>query len=278
MYDSIVIGAGPAGLSAAVQLRQRGRTVLVVGNPQQQNPLWRAEKISNYLGLKDLTGAELLERFRLHAEEMGVEFMTGKALTAMAFDGWMLTVGQEVVQGKTLILAAGVSRGVKYPGEQELLGRGVSYCATCDGMLYRKKSVVVVGRSADAPEEANYLAQIGCQVTYVSPQTPKGLSKDIPWVKAHKLEVKGTDSVEALLADGAELPCEGVFILRESVAPTDLFPELETEDGYVKVNRHMETNIPGLFAAGDCTGKPLQVSKSVGEGLVAGDSADRFLS
>lgn len=277
MYDVIVIGGGPAGLSAAVQLRQRNRTVLVVSNSVQSNPLWKAERIDNYLGLKGLTGAEMLERFQKHAEDMGVEFLTGKVLSAMAFEGWMLTVGAQVYQARALVLAAGVSRGSKYPGEQELLGRGVSYCATCDGMLYRGKSVVVIGRSADAPEEANYLAQIGCQVTYVSPQAPKGLQEGIPWVKAHRLEVQGEQSVEAVLADGAALPCQGAFILRESIAPTDLIPGLELEDGYVRVNSRMETSVEGVFAAGDCTGKPLQVAKAVGEGLSAGDSADQYL-
>jgi thioredoxin reductase (NADPH) len=144
-------------------------------------------------------------------------------------------------------------------------------------MLYRGKAVTVVGRSADAPQEANYLSQMGCQVTYVSPQEPKGLQEGIPFVKAHKLSVKGEQRVEALEADGALLPCEGVFILRESVAPTDLFPELELEEGYVKVSRRMETSVPGVFAAGDCTGKPLQLAKAVGEGLMAADSADHFL-
>jgi thioredoxin reductase (NADPH) len=277
MYDVIVIGAGPAGLSAAVQLRKRNRSVLVVGNPAKENPLWKAERIDNYLGMPGKTGAELLEAFQQHAEDMGVEFKTGKVISTMAFDGWMLNVGAEVYQGKALVLAAGVSRGAKYPGEQALLGKGVSYCATCDGMLYRNKAVTVVGRSADAPQEANYLAQIGCQVTYVSPQPPQGLQKGIPYVKAHKLEVKGEQSVEALVADGAELPCDGVFILRESVAPVDLIPGLETEEGYVKVNRQMETSVAGVFAAGDCTGKPLQLAKAVGDGLMAGDSADRYL-
>ena len=277
MYDVIVIGGGPAGLSAAVQLRQRGRTVLVVSNPTPSNPLWRSERVDNYLGLPGLTGEQLLERFQKHAEDRGVVFQTGKALSAMELDGWMLTVGAEVVQARALVLAAGVARGAKYPGEQELLGRGVSYCATCDGMLYRNKSVVVVGRSADAPQEANYLAQIGCQVTYVSPQAPQGLREGIPWVKAHRLAVRGERSVEALEADGAALPCEGVFILRESVAPTDLIPGLETEEGFVKVNRRMETSVAGVFAAGDCTGRPLQIAKAVGEGLMAADSADAYL-
>jgi thioredoxin reductase (NADPH) len=219
----------------------------------------------------------MMEQFLDHAISQGVELKTGRVLSAMPFDGWMLTVGSEIYEGKTLIIATGVARGQKYPGEQALLGRGVSYCATCDGMLYRNKPVVVVGRSADAPLEANYLADIGCQVTYVSPARPEGLRQDIPYIKGGRLEIQGENAVEAVLVDGAAVPCQGVFILREAVAPVDLLPDLEQEDGYIKVNRRMETSLPGVFAAGDCTGKPLQVAKAVGEGQLAGEAADRWL-
>ncbi|MCD7757285.1 MAG: FAD-dependent oxidoreductase [Clostridiales bacterium] len=277
VYDCIIIGGGPAGLSAAITLRRRNRTALVISNPTARNPLSKAERVDNYLGLPGLTGQELTDKFLDHAQQAGAKLRTGKVLSAMPFDGWMLTVGSEVFQSRALIIATGVARGQKYPGEQQLLGRGVSYCATCDGVLYRNKPVIVVGRSADAPLEANYLADIGCQVTYVSPTQPEGLSPSIPFVRANRLEVLGENAVEGLLADGAKLPCAGVFILREAVAPTDLLPDLATEDGYIAVNRRMETNLPGVFAAGDCTGKPLQVAKAVGEGQVAAESADRWL-
>jgi thioredoxin reductase (NADPH) len=186
-------------------------------------------------------------------------------------------VGSQVYQGRALILAPGVLRQAKYPGETEYLGRGVSYCATCDGMLYRGKPVVVVGRAPDAPQEANYLNSLGCQVVYVSNQTPDGLDSAIPFVRANRLAVKGEQSVTSLEADGADIPCAGVFILRQAVAPTDLLPTLETENGFIKVDRRMATNLPGVFAAGDCTGTPLQVSKAVGEGHVAALSACEYL-
>ena len=128
--------------------RQKNRTALVIGNPSASNPLWRAERIDNYPGLPGVTGAQLLEQFERHARDMGVEFVTGRAISAMAMgeESFFLTVGNAVYEGRKLILAAGVTRGAKYPGEQEYLGRGVSYCATCDGMLYRNRPVVVVGR------------------------------------------------------------------------------------------------------------------------------------
>ncbi len=275
MYDMIIIGGGPAGLSAAVAAQGRGKQVLVISNPAEGNPLSKAPVIHNYLGLPGRSGRQMMEEFTKHALDMGAELRTGRVLTAMNMgDSFFLTVGSDVYEGKKLIFAGGISRGTKYPGEEGLVGHGVSYCATCDGMLYRKRPVVVIGRAKDAPLEANYLAQIGCQVTYVSPAAPVGLDAAIPSVKAGRLEIAGEGgSVTAVVADGAKIPCEGVFILRETVAPNDLLPELELEDGYIKVNRSMETNIPGVYAAGDCTGKPLQISKAVGEGLIAAQAA-----
>lgn len=276
-YDLLILGAGPAGLAAAIGARGRGKTVLVVGNRWQDSPLARAERIDNYLGLPGLSGTELLARFHHHAAEAGVEFLTGKALSVMAWEGFQMTVGSDVCAGGALILAPGVVRQSKYPGEAEYLGRGVSYCATCDGMLFRNRPVAVVGRSGGAPGEANYLRSIGCQVVYVSPQPPEGLDPAIPYVKASRLAVRGDQTVTGLEADGSLIPCAGVFILRSAVAPADLLPGLATEHGVIKVDRQMRTSLPGVFAAGDCTGGPLQVAKAVGEGHVAALSACEYL-
>lgn len=276
-YDLLILGAGPAGLAAAIGARGRGKTVLVVGNRWQDSPLARAERIDNYLGLPGLSGAELLARFHDHAAGAGVEFLTGKALSVMAWEGFQMTVGSDVCAGGALILAPGVVRQSKYPGEAEYLGRGVSYCATCDGMLFRNRPVAVVGRSGGAPGEANYLQSIGCQVVYVSPQLPEGLDPAIPYVKASRLAVRGEQTVTGLEADGSLIPCAGVFILRSAVAPADLLPGLATERGVIKVDRQMRTSLPGVFAAGDCTGGPLQVAKAVGEGHVAALSACEYL-
>lgn len=277
IYDIVILGSGPAGLAAAVAARGRDKHVLVIGNRWQDSPLAKAERVDNYPGLPGRTGLELLEEFYRHAAALDVEFVVGKALSLLAWNGFSITVGSQVYQGKALILAPGVVRTAKYPGEGEYLGRGVSYCATCDGMLYRNKPVAVVGLAPDAPQEANYLQSLGCQVVYVSPRQPQGLAENIPYVKAGRLAVKGEQTVIGLEADGALLPCAGVFILRKAVAPTDLLPALETEGGVIQVDRRMATNIPGVFAAGDCTGQPLQVSKAVGEGHVAALSACAFL-
>lgn len=223
-YDIIVLGGGPAGLSAAVAARGRNKSVLVVGNRWQDSPLARAERVDNYLGLPGVTGTELLEQFRRHAEELGADFVLGRVISLMAWNGFHLTVGSEIYEGETLILAPGVVRQAKYPGETEYLGRGVSYCATCDGMLYRGKPVAVVGRSGDAPREASYLKSLGCQVVYAAAKRPETLEEDIPFVQANRLEITGAQTVTALVADGAPIPCSGVFILRDAVAPPTCSP------------------------------------------------------
>ena len=264
-YDVLVIGGGPAGLSAAVNARARGRSVLVVSNPPEENPLWKAEQVDNHLGMPKMTGAEMLTAFRRHAEESGVEFRSGKVLTAMRMGGdWYVSIGNDMEHAKALVLAAGVARGKKFPGEETFLGRGVSYCATCDGMLYRGRNVAVLGYSETARKEADFLAGIGCSVTYFD--RPK------------QCEIAGGSTVESVTCDGETVAAEGVFLLRPTMAPTDLFPGLAVENGYVTVDRKMNTNLPGLFAAGDCTGGPLQVSKAVGEGLIAGQSAAAYVA
>ena len=279
MYDIAVIGGGPAGLSAAVQGRARGRSVLVVSGDSRDNPLYKTERIDNYLGFYHSTGAQLLERFRDHARQMGVEEKEGRVLNIMPMSGtFYLSIGSEMEQARAVVLATGVVRSAKYPGEEAHLGAGVSYCATCDGMLYRGKEIVVVGLAADAPAEANWLREIGCKVTYVGPGQPEGLRPDIPAVKAGQVEVLGERKVEGLRAGSAVIPCEGVFILRSSMAPTDLLPGLELEGNYLRVDRNMTTNIPGVFAAGDCTGLPLQVSKAVGEGNIAAHRAAEYVA
>ena len=276
-HDIIVLGSGPAGLAAAVAARGRNKSVLVIGNRWQDSPLAKAERVDNYPGLPGRTGLEVLEAFHSHASSLGTEFAVGRALSLLIWNGFSITVGSQIYQSSALILSPGVVRQAKYPGETEYLGRGVSYCATCDGMLYRNRPVAVVGLAPDSPQEANYLKSLGCQVVYVSPHQPTGLDKDIPYVKAGRLVIKGGQTITALEADGTELPCSGVFILRRAVAPTDLLPDLETTEGVIRVDRNMSTNIPGVFAAGDCTGGPLQVSKAVGEGHIAALSACEYL-
>ncbi|MBQ7778558.1 MAG: FAD-dependent oxidoreductase [Oscillibacter sp.] len=262
-YDVLVIGGGPAGLSAALNVRSRGRSVLVVSNPIEENPLWKSENVDNHLGMPAMSGPDMLTAMRRHAEAAGAEFITGRALNAMyMMDQWYVSVGTEMYNARAVVLAAGVARGKKYPGETEFLGRGVSYCATCDGMLYRNRPVAVFGYADSARQEADFLSGIGCAVTYFD--------------RPRTCAISGENQVQAVTCDGVTAKVDCVFILRPAVAPTELFPGLAVENSFVTVDRRMATNLPGLFAAGDCTGGPLQVSKAVGEGLIAGQSAAAF--
>ena len=264
-YDVVIIGGGPAGLSAALNVRARGWTALVVSNPPEESPLWRAKRIDNCLGLPGLSGPELLTALRDHAASAGAEFLEGKALSALrSGEQWYVGVGSEMVQGGAVVLAAGaVPRGKKFPGEEELLGRGVSYCATCDGMLYRGRKVAVLGYAVSARKEAAFLEGIGCRVVYFD--------------KPKDCAIQGTEKVESVVCDGVTEDVEGVFLLRPAMAPGEMFPGLAMENGYVAVDRQMATNLPGVFAAGDCVGGPLQVSKAIGEGQIAGQRAASFL-
>ncbi len=262
-YDVLVLGGGPAGLSAALNVRARNKSVLVISNPIEENPLWKSDLVDNHLGMPAQSGAEMLTAMQAHAKANGVDFMVGKALTTMAMEtSFFVSVGSDVVEGSAVILAAGVARAKKFEGEELFLGRGVSYCATCDAFAYRGKTVAVLGYTPTAKEEAVFLEKVGCTVHYFD--------------KPKKCTLQGDNALSSVTCDGQTVEVAGAFILRPTMAPTDLFPTLALEGNYIAVNRNMETNIPGVFAAGDCTGAPLQVSKAVGEGLVAGQKAAQY--
>lgn len=259
MYDIAVVGGGPAGLTAALHARARGKSALVLTGEPTSSPLCRAERIDNYPGLPHVDGKALVEKLLDQVKEQGAELKLGRVLNIMVQkSGFMLGVGSDVVEARTVILATGLQRAAKLPGEAELLGRGVSYCATCDGMFYRGKDVAVAGDSAELEEETAFLEQLGCRVTRV---------------KLAGLRILGEGRVEAVESGGERIPCDGVFLLRRSVALSDLLPALETENGYIKVDRAMHTNLARVYAAGDCTGQPLQLAKAVGEGQMAAHTA-----
>ena len=255
-YDLLIVGGGPAGLTAAIHARARDKSVLVISNDPTASPLCRAPAMSNFPGLPGVTGLELVERLLGQAKDLGVSFRQGRALSVMPMGkSVMVSVEDSVEEGSALVLATGVVQAAKLPGEAEYLGRGVSYCATCDGMFYRGKAVVCAGDAPNFDEEAEFLRSIGCQVTV----------KRLPG-----LSILGTERVTGVRdAKGEETPCDGVFLLRASIAPAQLAPGLETEGGYIKVDARMATSLPGVFAAGDCTGQPLQLAKAVGQGQAA---------
>ena len=255
-YDLLIIGGGPAGLTAAIHGRARNKSVLVVTNEPTASPLCKAVEMDNYPGLPHVSGLELVERLVKQATDLGAELKKGRVLSLMPMgDTVMASVGMEVVEASAAILCVGVARAVPLKGEERLLGRGVSYCATCDGMFYRNRPIVVAGNAPDLEEETAYLRSIGCQV----------IEARLPG-----LEILGEDKVTGVRTpEGEEIPCDGVFLLRASIAPTQMVPGLELEEGYVRVDNRMATNLPRIFAAGDCTGQPLQLAKAVGQGQLA---------
>lgn len=265
--DCAIVGAGPAGLSAAVNLHQRGKTVRVFGHGTGM--LSRAQQVDNHLGMHGLTGPQMQASFEKHAAELGIVPEQIKVSNIMPFDGYfMLNLNGDILEASSVVLACGVVRANPIPGEEDFQ-QGVSVCATCDGMFYRGKKVLVWGLAEDAPAEANFLARIGCEVTYIAGKRPDELDPAIPFVQGGLQKIGGEGKVEYGEVAGQKLPCDGVFLLRQAVAPSTLLPGLEVENGTVVVDRNMATNIPGVFAAGDITGAPLQISKAVGEGLVA---------
>ena len=273
LIDVAIIGAGPAGLSAAINVKTRGKTLRIFSN--NENYLSRAERVDNHLGFYNVSGKEMMNQFTEHAKAMDVKVENGKAVNILPFDDYfMVNINGEIVESKKVILAMGTSKVKEIPGEARLLGSGVSYCATCDGMLYRNKTAVVWDQSHEAVEEANYLKSIGVNIIFVSKkQRNQELNPEIEFIEGSLDEVIGENKVEGALIGNKTIKTDAVFMLREAVAPTALIDGLETEDGFISVSRKMETNIKGIFAAGDCTGRPLQISKAVSEGLIAAQYA-----
>ncbi|MGB9793290.1 MAG: NAD(P)/FAD-dependent oxidoreductase, partial [Thermacetogeniaceae bacterium] len=190
----------------------------------------------------------------------------------------LVTRGYQMLKARSVILATGVQQSKFLPGEKEFLGRGVGYCATCDAPLYRGKVVAVIGEIAEAEEEVNFLADV-CEKVHYFPAY-RDVGRLDPRVEVHSekpIGIVGDGQVRGLAFAGGELPVAGVFIIRDVAPPERLVEGLEIREGAIVVNREMETNVPGIFAAGDCTGKPYQVGKAIGEGLTAALSAVSYL-
>ena len=263
MYDIIVVGGGPAGLSAAISARQRNNSVAVISNGKANSGLYKAPVVNNYPGFPNISGPDLLNKLSDHAASAGAELIAGQVTTILPTgDVVHVGYGAEILSASSVILTMGVSQTSLFPGEEELLGRGVSYCATCDGMLYRSKRVCVICLTPDAHEEADYLESIGC---------------DVVRIDVRDVKIIGEAKVTSVVADGEEIECDGVFILRHMVAPHLMLSGLETQNGYISAAPSGKTNISGVFAAGDCVGTPHQIAKAVGQGQVAALSASEYV-
>ena len=278
-YDIAVIGTGPAGLSAAVTAAIRNKSVLLLGSGALSEKLGKAHEIRNYLGFPAVSGAELAAAFQRHLAQMGIG-ITEKRISAVYAMGdyFALQSGEEMLEASSVILATGVVQGKPLPGEEELLGRGVSYCATCDAPLYRGKTAAVIGFSPREEGEAAFLAEVCGEVLYfpVYPEDVR-LPAGVRVIRERVEGIAEQAGRRLVVTAGGSYPADGVFVLREAVAPGQLVPGLETEGPHVKVDRRMAASIPGVFACGDLTGTPYQYIKAAGEGNVAALSAAQYL-
>ena len=275
MYDIAVIGAGPAGYSAAINARKREKTVIVIG----QNTGWlsRAESIENYPGMPGVSGTQMRSVMADQASTMGAELRGGVVHQVISMgETFALSLGADFVEARKVILATGAKQPKLLEGEERLLGRGVSYCGTCDGMLYRGKHVAVIGEGAEAVPEANFLMGLCASVTYFG-KPDAALDSRIQVREEKVTGITGDMRASGLIAGGEELPFDGVFIFREAMALSSLLPGLEMDGAFIRVDRQMRTSLAGVFAAGDCTGLPLQVAKAVGEGCIAALAAAQEL-
>ena len=280
LYDSIIIGTGPAGVSAALNLKILGKNFLWLGSGSGSKKVEAAELIRNYPGLPNISGTELAAAFKAHAEGMGITPQSGVVTAIYDLSGrYAVQAGTETYESKTIILCTGVAAAKPIAGEENFLGRGVSYCATCDGFLYRGKTIAVLLFDKSFEHEAEYLATLA-QKVYLMPmyKNCEVKAENAEIMLKMPREIAGGMKAERLIFPDGELAVDGIFILRSSISPATLLRGLKTEGGHIAVDRQCRTNLAGVFAAGDCTGRPYQYVKAAGEGNVAAHAAVDYLA
>lgn len=278
-YDIAVIGTGPAGLSAAITATIRNKKILLLGSRDLSLKLGKAHEIQNYLGFPAVKGEDLAAAFQNHLKQMKIE-ITEKRINAVYSMGdyFALQAGDEMFEASAVILATGVIQGKPLPGEEEMLGRGVSYCATCDAPLYRGKVAAVVGYSPREEAEAAFLSEVCREVLYFPTYKEEtNLPEAVRVIREKVVALENQDGHRIVRTAENEYSVDGVFVLREAVSPGQLVPGLPTDGPHVMVNRNMEAGIPGVFACGDIVGTPYQYIKAAGEGNVAALSAVSYL-
>ncbi|MDE7182398.1 MAG: NAD(P)/FAD-dependent oxidoreductase [Clostridia bacterium] len=280
MYDVAIIGSGPAGISAAVNLKILGKNFIWFSSRLSSKKVERAELVKNYLGLPNVTGGELAWTFQNHYEGMNIKLNEKLVTGIYQTEGhFTLLAENENYEAKCIILCTGVQTEKPLDGEEQFLGRGVSYCATCDGFLYKNKKIGILITDKKFEHEAEYLCGLS-QKAYVMPMY-KGYeinSEKAEIILKNPVKVTGGMKADKVIFKDGEISVDGLFILRGSVSPSSLVHGLRSQDGHILVNRDLSTNIKGLFAAGDCTGRPYQYAKSAGEGNVAAHSAVEYLA
>lgn len=279
-YDIAVIGGGPAGLSAALTGRVRNKSIGLFEHLGFSDKLKKAHLVDNYLGLPHISGANLMEQFLTHASAHNPSIIREKVINLFLGDDYFtLLTTKGTYEAKTVIIATGVVSTTLFAGERKFLGRGVSYCATCDGMFYKGKNVAVISYTPDGEHEAKFLSEI-CRRVYYIPRykdAVQNMATNVEVLYAVPESIEGNQTVEHVATNTGDIKVDGVFILRQSDPVENILPGLMMDEEVIKVNRDMSTNMPGVFAAGDCTGRPWQIAKAVGEGLIAALSAVSYL-
>lgn len=280
-FDIAIIGTGPAGISAAITARLRNKSVVLFGSEKISSKIEKSMRIENYPGLPEISGSDFSRRLSEHLEKMQVNQVNDRINAVYAMGNYFSLQGNNnsICEAKSVILATGVNFGNPVDGEEKFLGRGVSYCATCDGNFYRGKTVAVIAYDKEAESDARYLSELCQKVVYVklyagdwNPQVDS-----IETIVDAPVKIEGNMKVESLQLKNKSYGVDGVFIIRKALRPNQLVPGLAIDGSHVSVDRQMRTNIPGLFACGDVTGLPYQYVKSAGEGNVAALSAVAYL-
>lgn len=280
MYDSVIVGKGPAGITAAIYLKRAGFNCLVIG--KDGGNLEKNTKIQNYYGIEEITGKELLIKGIKQAEKLNIEVITDEVIEIEYNNNFSIKTINNNYESKTVILATGNKRKtLNIDGINNFNGKGISYCAVCDGFFYKNKEVAVIGNGEYAKNEVNHLLPIAKKVILLTDGkeiNADNINVDID-NRAIK-EFKGDNKLQEIeFKDNSKLKIDGAFLAIGTATSTDLAQRLGVliENNRIIVDEKMKTNVKGLFAAGDCTGGLLQISKAIYEGSQAGLSAVEYL-
>lgn len=280
-YDLAVIGAGPAGLSAAVNASIRNKNVIIFGmdSPAISKTKW----IKNYLGFETISGEELNENFKKTLASQDVERSNDKVQQIYAMGDYFAIIlkGDQMIEATSVIVATGIELKKDLIGEDKFFGKGVSYCATCDASFYKGKEVVLIGYNEESVEEANYTAEVVDKLTYINmyKENPE-LNDNIEVINGEvPVEFVGEENPTTLkFKSGKEINADGFFIIRDSSKPERLVPSIKTDEEHIIIDKNCHTNIRGLYAAGDIAGRPYQINKAAGEGQVAALDAAKYIT
>lgn len=282
MAEVVVVGLGPAGITAALYVLRGGVPVTVVG--KEGSALQKAEGVNNYYGVPSkTTGAQLMQQGIEQAQSMGATIVHEEVVGLGYQNNFLVHTNLQTIETKALVLATGATRkSVNIPGLKDFEGKGVSYCAMCDAFFYRGKDVAVLGCCEFSAHEINDLLPVVKSVTLVTNgEIPTiQLPPEVKVITTPITSLSGGDVLDTVhFEDGTNLVISGLFVAIGIAGSSDFAKKIgaQTQGQSIIIDQNMQTNIPGLFAAGDCTGGLLQVSKAVGEGAKAGISAVKFV-